>query len=151
MESTSLIARISEVFPLYPVPSKQGIIGETSYPPGESELVEIREFFGNRLWNTITPADVRRFEDCLALLSKEALAYFIAGWMTCCLLDSETVDVGLDNLVYQLERADPGLWSLAQRSVIYLWINHWIQQLPPSCPDEDFERVARRFRPESST
>ena len=142
MKESDLIERIAAVFPLTPIPRKEEVICEGgSYPPDESELVEIREFFGGRPWNSLTPADVRRFEDCLPLLSSKAFAYHIAGWMTCCVKDPIMVDVGEEFLVYRLEKVDPNLWTKDQREVICQWLEHSIPDNSPSPWIEDRQKA----------
>ena len=145
MDSGFLLARIAEAFPPIPAPYAAELLGETSYPAGESELQEIQEFFANRPWSDVTPADVFRFRLALPLFSWRALAYYSAAWMTCCLQDYDAVDTAPDDMIFNFERADPNLWTRNQRCVISLWADCMKLALPERARG-DYERVAQKFR-----
>ena len=145
MDTKSLLARIARAFDAAPIPAEEDLLCETSYPPDESELQEIRDFFAHRPWGDVLAADVFRFRLALPLFSPPALAYYSAAWMTCCLEDYDRVDTAPDDLVFNLGRADPNLWTLDQRDVVCLWLDHMKAALPERARG-DYESVARRFR-----
>jgi hypothetical protein len=122
----SLIARIAEAFPADRPPAKGGVLYEGAYP-GESELEEIKEFFGSRPWNSITPDDVFNFRHALSFFSPLALAYYTPAWMMCSLLDKKAVDTGIEDLAGALESADATIWTREQRKVICEWLVYFRQ------------------------
>ncbi|MGD1086711.1 MAG: hypothetical protein ABSA47_18390 [Verrucomicrobiota bacterium] len=124
MEKSHLIKRIAEVFPVAPIPSKEAVLYEGAYP-GESEHEEIKEFFGGRAWNRITPNDVFNFRHALSSFSPAALAYYTAAWMMCCLMDEKTTDTATEDLVGTLSRADANRWTEEQRRIICEWLAYF--------------------------
>jgi hypothetical protein len=143
METESLIDRIARVFPVAPIPDQGAILYEGAYR-GESELEEIKAFFGGRAWNSITPRDVFRFRHALSFFSPTTFAYFSAAWMTCSLMDEGAVDTAIDNLVATLAEADPDLWTPGQRSVICAWLDHFDTVDLPSAKSH-FESALRHL------
>jgi hypothetical protein len=140
MESATLIKRIVAAFPVERIPIGNDILYEGAYP-GESELEEIRLFFGGRAWNSVTPSDVFCFRHALSFFSPAALAYYTAAWMTCALQDDNAVDTAIENLVSCLGRADPNLWTQEQRLVICQWLVRFnVSNLASS--KQDFEKAA---------
>ena len=150
MSTSALIPRIASAFPTEPVPQPGDILynEETTYKgsfPVDSELAEIKSFFGNRRWDLVTPQDVFQFRHALSFFSKSALAYYTAAWMTCALLDDEAVDTAIENLVSKLGKANPNLWTQEQRQVICEWLIHFnVSDLPSS--KHDFENAANNMR-----
>lgn len=128
MSTLSLLSQIDTAFPAAVPPSREDVLYEGAYR-GDPELEEIREFFGGRRWNSITPSDVFRFRHALSFFSPSALAYFTAAWMTSALQDEEVVDTAIEDLVGALEKADADLWTREQRNAICDWIEHF------SCSD----------------
>lgn len=149
MSTSSLIARIASAFPLEPAPQPEDILyneeaGYTGSFPVDSELAEIKAFFGNRRWDAVTPQDVFQFRHALSFFSKSALAYHTAGWMTCCLLDAAAVDTGIEDLVDIFGKADAHLWTRKQRQAICEWLTHFdVSQLPSS--KSAFERATKNM------
>jgi len=131
MSTSSLIKRIATVFPVEPVPQPRDILynEEATYQgsfPVDSELAEIKDFFGNRRWDSVTPQDVFQFRHALSFFSKSAFAYYTPAWMTCSLLDEVAVDTADSDLVCSLvRRADENLWTQAQRQVICEWLSYF--------------------------
>lgn len=143
MDSATLTKRIAVTFPVERIPSGEDILYEGAYL-GESELEEIKLFFGGRNWNSVSPADVFRFRHALSFFSPLALAYYTAAWMTCALLDEDAVDTAIENLVSVLGRADPNLWTQEQRLVICEWLAHFNVSNLPSFK-QDFEKAANNL------
>ncbi|HXB59231.1 MAG TPA: DUF6714 family protein [Candidatus Acidoferrales bacterium] len=143
MKNDTLIKRILEVFPVDPPPSKEDVLYAGAYP-GESELEEIKQFFGDRPWNAITPANVFNFRFALSFFSPPALAYYTPAWMTCSLIDEVAVDTAIDDLVSTFGRTDPKLWSQAQREVICAWLDHF-KESEPEFGKNRFEIVKKAF------
>jgi len=117
----SLIERIEAEFPEHESPGWDEVLYEGHYK-NDPELEEIRQFFAGRSWRTVTPQDVFRFRHALSFFSAKAFVYFTPAWMRCCLLDVEAVDTAVDDLVWDLERKDPELWSEGQRRTICEWL-----------------------------
>ena len=150
MSTSSLIARIASAFPLEPAPQPEDILyneeaGYTGSFPVDSELAEIKAFFGNRRWNAVTPQDVFHFRHALSFFSKSALAYHTAGWMTCCLVDAAAVDTAIEDLVYTFGKADANLWTRKQRQAICEWWTHFDFSQSPSSKSA-FERAMKHMR-----
>jgi hypothetical protein len=124
MNADTLIARIAEAFPTVPTPTKDTVLYEGAYP-GESELEEIRVFFGGRAWNSLTPQDIFRFRHALSFFSPLAFAYYAPAWMTCSLLEQRTVDTAVENLTGALGEADRSLWTQEQQFLICRWLFHF--------------------------
>ena len=90
-----------------------------------SKSQEVRNFFAGRPWNSVTPQDIFRFRHALPLFSPSALAYFAAAWMTGALQDEDAVDTGIEDLISNLERSDPGSWTSIQRAAICAWLAYF--------------------------
>jgi hypothetical protein len=123
METIDLMRMIAAAFPVEPVPGPSEILYEGAYP-GETELEEIKSFFGGRPWNRVTPPDVFRFRHALSFFSPSAFAYFTPAWMTCSLLDEGAVDTGVENLVSAIGQAE-NPWTQEQRMAICEWLRHF--------------------------
>jgi hypothetical protein len=124
MTPDTLIAQISNAFPQNPAPSDKTLLYEGAYP-GESELEEIKSFFAFRPWNSVTAQDVFRFRHALPLFSPSARAYFTAAWMTASLQDEDAVDTGTEDLISNLGRSDPKIWTADQRAAICQWLAYF--------------------------
>lgn len=148
MQAEILLKQIRDAFPTSPIPSEAEILYEGAYR-GESELEEIRLFFGNRAWNIVTPQDVFRFRHALSFFSSSAFAYFSAAWMSAAIQDTEAVDTGVEDLVHAITRVDPRIWKPDQRTAICEWLTHFSNLFPAWCKD-DFERAIRKMRLEPS-
>lgn len=131
MNTSSLIKGIAAAFPTEPIPQPGEILynEEAAYQgsfPVDSELAEIKDFFGNRRWDSVTSRDVFRFRHALSFFSKRAFAYFAPAWMTCCLFDEVGVDTADSNLAGSLvRRADQDLWTQAQQHIICEWLSYF--------------------------
>jgi hypothetical protein len=77
MSLESLIRRIRDVFPIAQIPSKDAILYKGAYANDE-ELEEIKSFFENRTWQSITPIEIFRFRHALSFFSPTALVYLYA-------------------------------------------------------------------------
>jgi hypothetical protein len=137
METIDLMRMIAAAFPVEPVPGPSEILYEGAYP-GESELEEIKSFFGGRPWNRVTPQDVFRFRHALSFFSHSAFSYFTPAWMTSSLLDQAAVDTGIEDLVGALGRREIS-WTKDQRRAICEWLHYSQLNI------EDLESVRRDF------
>ena len=129
-----LITEITDAFPVDPVPEAGEILyneqpGYKGSFPAEDELQEIKSFFGNRPWNSISPHDVFRFRHALSFFSCRAFAYYTAAWIVCSLQDSEAVDTADTDLLFELTRKSPDCWTEKQQQVICKWLTHFRGQL----------------------
>ncbi len=143
MEARDLVALIATVFPSEPTPARGQVLYQGAYP-GESEIEQVAEFFGNRRWGSVTTHDVFRFRHALPFFSPQALAYFTPAWMIASLLDENGVDTAIEDLVSNLEEADPNLWTQAQRAAICAWLNYF-EPVRPGGLKARFQKVAQRF------
>jgi len=105
MDPAQLMAQIVAAFPLDPRPTLDEIIFKGTYCGDEEK--EIRLFFNSLPWTSVTPQDVFRFRHALPLFSRSALVYFSAAWMATGLIDRHAVDTGIEDLISNLNRANP--------------------------------------------
>lgn len=143
MNAPPIIASIAKAFPAEPIPPSEAVLYEEAYQ-GESELEEIKAFFGGRPWNTISPENIFRFRHALPLFSNRAFTYYAAAWMTCGILNPEAVDTGCEDLLTNLARKDVGIWNKEQRRAICLWLNYCKPDWPKGIK-ERYEEAARKF------
>ena len=136
MNDSSLKAQIASAFAAERPPFKEDVLYKGAYG-GDPELEEIENFFGGRLWNSITPSDVFRFRHALSFFSPSALAYYTPAWMTCALVDDEAVDTAIEDLVGTFGETSPNLWTKEQRLAICEWLRHFY--------DSDLPTLKQRF------
>jgi hypothetical protein len=129
MTASILIAQVASVFPIESPPAKEEILYEGAYS-GDSELDEIRDFFGGRIWTSITPDDVFRFRHAVDFFSESALIYYTPAWMTCGLLDEEAVDTGNEDLVRALKKMRLNAWTKTQEQAILEWLIYFRDRSP---------------------
>jgi len=121
MSSQDLLRQIADAFSQSAAPGEGDVLYAGAYS-GDPELEEIKLFFGRREWQSIMPWDVFRFRHALSFFSDSALAYYAPAWISCSLLDEDTVDTAIEDLVATLGRKDASLWTDEQRRAICVWL-----------------------------
>lgn len=125
MNSELLAKRIANVFSTKPIHWKDDDILYADAYKNDEELEEIKGFFQNRSWESITPMEIFRFRHALSFFSPKALVYYMPAWLTNSLLDRDTVDTAVEDVSSILASGDASLWTQPQRAVLCDWLIHF--------------------------
>lgn len=121
----ALIARIEATFPDPGFPERR------TCPHRCDECDALDRVFQGSRWHEIAERDMLQLSGASALLSDEALSYFIPGLMVGCLREPEEADVTTDFLAYTfLDRPQRHALLEAlppeQRKAIYGYLEWWL-------------------------
>lgn len=131
IDADSVIASVARAFPAEPVPPKAELLKTHC-----CECIETSEAFGYKPWPAISLDDLLAGRET-ALLTATAWRYYLPAVISWCVRAPETVDVIMDNLVFQLEppKDRDGAWfeerahgfSGPQREAIVSYLT-WYQE-----------------------